>query len=141
MAVFWGVALAVAVAGFAALVGFDRERSFYPVVLVVIAIIYDLFAAMAGATSAITPELAAGALFVGAAIAGYRWNLWIAAAGLALHGLFDLAHSGLIANPGVPDWWPAFCSAYDIVAGACLAWLILSGRQSAAPEAPMQRTS
>ena len=55
----------------------------------------------------------------------------LVAAALAGHGVFDLIHASLIANPGVPLWWPQFCSAYDIVAGAYLAWLIKSGRVSA----------
>ena len=34
----------------------------------------------------------------------------------------------LVANPGVPDFWPAFCGAYDVTAAAYLAWLLASGR-------------
>ena len=50
----FGLALAL---GFAATaIGFDRERSFYPVVLIVIASYYILFAAMAGAVNALTAE-------------------------------------------------------------------------------------
>jgi hypothetical protein len=41
-----GLILAVAVAGSATVVGFDRERAFYPTVLIVIASYYVLFAAM-----------------------------------------------------------------------------------------------
>ena len=41
-----GVILSLAVAGFAAVVGFDRERAFYPTVLIVVASYYILFAAM-----------------------------------------------------------------------------------------------
>ena len=41
-----GIALSLAVAGTAAAVGFDRERAFYPVLLIVIASYYVLFAAM-----------------------------------------------------------------------------------------------
>jgi hypothetical protein len=39
-----GVILSLAVAGFAAVIGFDRERAFYPTVLIVIASYYVLFA-------------------------------------------------------------------------------------------------
>jgi len=31
---------------------------------------------------------------------------------------------GLLSNPGVPGWWPAFCLAYDVTAAAYLAWLL-----------------
>jgi hypothetical protein len=43
-----GLILSLAVAGFAALIGFDRERAFYPTGLIVIAAYYVLFAAMGG---------------------------------------------------------------------------------------------
>src|SRR5207237_720007 len=43
-----GLALAPAVAGFALLAGFDRERSFYPLQLLGSALLYMLFAAIAG---------------------------------------------------------------------------------------------
>jgi hypothetical protein len=41
-----GVALSIAVAALAAIVGFGRERAFYPTVVMVIASYYVLFAAM-----------------------------------------------------------------------------------------------
>ena len=31
------------------------------------------------------------------------------------------AHGLLVDNRGVPIWWPAFCAAFDITAGAYLA--------------------
>ncbi|HEY5721678.1 MAG TPA: hypothetical protein VIT45_05100 [Allosphingosinicella sp.] len=101
MAIFWGVILALSAAAFAFATGFDRERSFCPVVLVVIALLYVLFAVMAGSPPSIG-KLTGTGIFAAAAVAGFRWNLWIAAAALALHGAFDLVHADLIANPGVP---------------------------------------
>ena len=64
---------------------------------------------------------------------GFKRNLWIVASALVAHGIFDLVHAGLITNPGVPIWWPEFCSAYDIVAGVYLAVLLRNGRVSASP--------
>jgi len=60
-------------------------------------------------------------------------NLWIVVAGLAAHGLFDLLHPQLIDNPGVPSFWPMFCMAYDVVAAACLAFLLRRDRPRARP--------
>ena len=40
----------------------------------------------------------------------------------------DLVHGAVITNPGMPAWWPEFCSAYDFMAAAYLAWLLKSGR-------------
>jgi hypothetical protein len=121
MAYLVGAALALAVAAFAALIGFDRDRAFYPTVLIVVASYYDLFAAMAGSGPALASETFVFAAFLALAAAGFRWSLWLVAAGLAAHGLFDFSRGGLIANPGVPAWWPAFCLSFDLVAAACLA--------------------
>jgi len=127
MAIFVGILLALLVSLFAKLVGLDKDRAFYPTVLVVVASYYDLFAVMSGSMPAVAKELAVTALFLGAVVAGFRWNLWIVAGGLAAHGLFDLVHDSLIVNPGVPTWWPNFCLAYDLAAAACVALLLSRG--------------
>lgn len=128
VALLVGALLAVAVAVFARVVGLDRDRAFYPTVMIVIAVLYALFAVIGGSTAALIRELTSGAVFVVAAVYGFRSSLWIVALALAGHGLFDVVHSRLIANPGVPEFWPAFCGAYDVVAGAVMAWLLATGR-------------
>ena len=132
MALLIGALLAVAVGLFATGLGLDRDRAFYPVVTIVVASYYALFAVMGASTHALVLELLVGAVFLAAAVAGFRWSLWVAAVALAGHGVFDLVHAALISNPGVPDWWPAFCMAYDVTAGAYLAGLLKSGRIRAA---------
>ena len=123
-----GVILAIAVGLFASLVGFDKERSFYPTVLIVIAAYYLLFAAMAKSTDALLAEVLPMLLFGAAAAVGFQRTLWIVAAALALHGVFDLIHHAAISNPGVPAWWPGFCLAYDLTAAAYLAVLLVVRR-------------
>ncbi len=123
-----GVLLAAGVGVFAHAVGFDKERSFYPVVLIVIAGLYHLFAAIAGSTSALLAETLPAVLFVTAAVFGFRGTPWIVVAGLALHGVFDFFHHAVITNPGVPAWWPGFCLAYDVTAAAGLAILVVGRR-------------
>jgi len=118
-----GVALALVVSAFAALAGFDRDRAFYPTVLVVIASYYVLFAAMSGSMHAILVESLMMTAFLALAVLGFRFSLWIVAIALAGHGLFDAIHGYLVVNPGVPVWWPAFCLAYDVTAAAAMAWL------------------
>jgi hypothetical protein len=54
--------------------------------------------------------------FAALAVAGFKRKLWIVAAALAGHGVFDAVHGTLLTNPGVPVWWPAFCLAYDVTA-------------------------
>ena len=123
-----GVILAVAVGLLAIVVGLDRDRAFYPTVLIVVASYYDLFAVMGASTHALLLESLAGGAFLVAAIVGFRSSLWIVAVGLAAHGIFDFTRGGLIDNPGVPTFWPGFCAAYDVAAAVFLAWLLMSKR-------------
>lgn len=125
-----GAGLALGVGAFARLAGFDRDRAFYPAVLVVIASYYDLFAVVGGG-HALAIEIIATAVFVCASVIGFRANLWIVAGALVAHGLFDLAHGRLIANTGVPGWWPMFCLSFDVLAGGYVAWLLVTGRLAA----------
>src|SRR6188768_1884461 len=125
-----GIAAAAAVGLFASVIGFDKERSFYPVVLIVIATLYVLFAVMARSTSSLVGEAIFALVFVAIAAAGFRKTPWLIVAGLALHGVFDFFHHAVIANPGVPAWWPGWCLAYDGVAAAYLAALILIRKTS-----------
>lgn len=133
-AFFVGAVLALGVGLFATGFNLDRDRAFYPVVTIIVASFYVIFAVIGGSSSALSVELLFGAGFVVAAVIGFRSSLWIAAAALAGHGLFDLVHGAIISNPGVPSWWPVFCSTYDVVAGAYLAWLLKMGRIPVRPE-------
>ena len=118
-----GVAVALIVSGFARLSGLDRDRAFYPTVLVVVGSYYVLFAVMGGSMRALAIESMVMIAFALVAVAGLKRSLWLVAAGLAAHGVFDFFHGYVVHNPGVPEWWPAFCGAYDVAAAAILAWL------------------
>ena len=128
MPILVGVMLAVSVGWLGTAAGLDRDRAYYPVVTVVVASYYALFAVMGGSTQALVGEALAGVLFAAAAIAGFRRSLWITSGALAAHGLFDFVHADVIRNAGVPPWWPAFCLAFDITAAAYLAWRLRTGR-------------
>ncbi|MCI0517097.1 MAG: hypothetical protein L0Y45_04610 [Woeseiaceae bacterium] len=119
-----GLVLALAVMGGATAVGFDRERVFYPAVTITVAGYCVLFAAMAAPGPVLAAEIIATAVFVLLAAIGFRTSLWLVAAALAGHGIFDLVHHHFIDNPGVPEWWPGFCMTFDVVAGAYLAVLL-----------------
>jgi hypothetical protein len=118
-----GIVLACCVSLFARLVGFDRDRAFYPATLIVVASFYILFAVMGGSLYALAVESMITLGFLVVAVLGFRVNLWMVAAGLAVHGLFDAVHGSLLSNPGVPEWWPPFCLAYDLTAASIVAWL------------------
>ncbi|MDO8378014.1 hypothetical protein [Phenylobacterium sp.] len=126
-----GAALGLGVGAFATGVGLDRDRAFYPVVLVVIASYYDLFAVMGGSIPALGIETLGLAAFAAVAVLGFRTSLWWVAAALAAHGVLDLVHARLVDNPGVPPWWPAFCLTYDLAAAAWLAQRLLRTRPQA----------
>ncbi len=133
-----GLALAPAIVALGRLSGLDRDRALYPVTLIVIASYYVLFATMGGA-DALPGELIAAAVFVVVAIFGFRTTLWWAAAGIAGHGIFDwFVHPRLIANPGMPAFWPAFCGSIDVALGVLLAILLLRGAIPARGTAPAQ---
>lgn len=131
MAFATGIVLALVVGVFTSAVRLDRDRALYPVVTIVVASYYALYAVMGDSSRALLVETLVALVFVACAVWGFRRSLWITAAALAGHGVFDLVHGGFIANPGVPAFWPPFCLGYDVMAGAYLAWLLGSGRVSA----------
>jgi hypothetical protein len=133
MAYLVGVVLALAIGAFATIVGLDRDRAFYPTIMIVIALLYGLYAVLGESTQALMSESVGIVVFVSAAVIGFKRNLWIVAIALAGHGIYDFVHPALFINPGVPAWWPAFCGAYDLVAGVYLGVLLRNGRVSPSP--------
>jgi hypothetical protein len=139
-----GIVLALAVGAYATAARIDRDRAFYPVLLMVFGSYYVLFAILGGSVDALVTEALIAGVFAVVATVGFRRNLWLVVAGLVAHGAMDLVHGHLVANPGVPAWWPAWCMSYDVVAGAYLAWRLartdagraaVPARLSALPEA------
>ena len=120
-----GFVLSLAVAGLAAGVGFDRDRSFAPTILIVIASYYVLFAVMGGSGRTLVIEIAIASGFLALGIVGFKTNLWLIAAAMVAHGMFDCIHHSLIQNPGVPSWWPGFCLAFDVLFGVWLGALLV----------------
>lgn len=134
-----GIGLAPVIGVLGRLSGLDRDRAMYPVALIVIAAYYVLFATMGGA-QALPAELIGATVFTVIAIVGFRTSLWWVAAGIAGHGVFDfIVHPQLIANPGMPAFWPAFCGSIDVALGAILAVLLLRRAIPARDGAPTPR--
>ena len=97
-----------------------RARGEFPV----IALLYGLFAAISGSTSTLLLESIGIVAFLILSVLGFKISQWYLVAGLAGHGVYDFFHGHLIANSGVPVFWPMFCGSYDVTAAAYLAWLI-----------------
>ncbi len=133
MAFLIGIGLALAILLLVRLVGLDRDRGFYPTVMIVIALLYGLFAVMGGSMRALGLESVAMAGFIFVTILGFKHNLWWVVGALFAHGVYDFFHGHLFINPGVPAWWPQFCSAFDVVAAAFLAGLIRLDKTPAKP--------
>jgi len=121
MEYYIGVSIGLAVAIFAKLVGFDRGRSFYPTVLIVVAFYYPLFATLGASETVLEIEVAIALGFSLLAALGFKRSMWLVAASIAGHGAFDLLRPSWIENPGVPLWWPGFCASADLILGAWLA--------------------
>ena len=120
-----GIGLSVAVCVFAALVGFDRDRVFYPTLVTVVASYYILFAVIGNSGRALALESVIAGAFFALAVAGFKNNLWLIVAALTGHGVFDFFHHLFLQNPGVPVWWPGFCLSFDALAGGFLAVLLV----------------
>jgi hypothetical protein len=135
MAISIGIGLALVVAIFARWFGLDRDRAFYPTVMMVIAFLYVLFAA-GGGSAALPIEAIIGTGFAALAAAGFKKSPWFVVAALIGHGLFDIVHPHAIDNGGVPVWWPGFCSAYDVTAGVWLGLQLYRARLHA-PKNPV----
>jgi hypothetical protein len=124
MEYFVGIAIALGVSLSATFIGFDRDRALYPIIVIVSASYYGLFAVMGGSGKALLIESIFIAIFFGVAVLGFKRNLWLIVAALLAHGLFDFFHALVTSNPGVPVWWPMFCLSCDFVLAAYLAWLL-----------------
>lgn len=129
-----GIVLGAVIALSTAAIGFARDRSFYPTVLIVVASYYGLFAVMAGSLRTLAIEAIPMAVFWGLAVAGFKRSGWFVAIGLIGHALFDFTHKYFIENAGMPLWWPGFCLAIDFTLGAFLSYYLLRSRRRANAE-------
>ncbi len=132
MEYFIGLLLSLGVAALAAIMGFDRERVFYATVLIVIASYYVLFAVMGATQHTLFVDILVAGAFLLAAVLGFKTNMWLIAAALVGHGIFDFIRPAFIVNPGVPTWWPGFCLVFDVVIGGWLALRLIRHDAAAA---------
>ena len=73
-----GITLALFFCTAAAGLGMDRERAFYPAVLIAVASYHLAFAVVDGRSEVMLSELAIAAVFIVAAVAGFKRSPWIA---------------------------------------------------------------
>lgn len=122
-----GIALALVFLVVARFSGLDREKGVYPALLISIALFYVVFALEHGNTAQIIFNVFIAGLFIAAALLGYLKSLWIIAAGLILHGLFDAVYPAIASSPA-PTWWAPFCLAVDVLFGLFLISMIIRNK-------------
>jgi uncharacterized membrane protein HdeD (DUF308 family) len=114
------------------------QRWLYSIGLLVLPSLYALFALRAGERAIGAEEMLYGIPFLVAGVVfasvSVRHSAVVVGAFWILHGLYDLIHSRLLTNPGVPGWYPVWCCAVDVVIGAYLLWL-----SRRVPEANLRR--
>ncbi len=120
-----GIILALLFCGAATGLGMDRERVFYPAVAIGVTSYYLAFAVADGRSEVWLAEGAITAVFIAAAVLGFKRNPWIAVLALGGHGVMDVFHHLLVHNEGVPRAWPGFCMSFDVTAAAVVAGLML----------------
>ena len=117
-----GILLGIFIVLFAKKTGFDKDRSFYPLVLIVIAFYYVLFAFQANNLNEILFETGIAFLFTFIAILGHHRSLKIVGIALILHGIYDLFQGNIVLSTNPPQWWPLFCLGIDVTLGIWLLW-------------------
>lgn len=117
-----GISLAIAIVLSARLSRFEKDRSFYPVLLIVIAFYYVLFAFQSFHKNEILFEVFVAIIFSVLAIWGHHINLKIVGLALILHGFYDLMHHSIPVATNPPEWWPLFCFGVDVILGV---WLLI----------------
>lgn len=103
------------------------QRWLYAIGLLTLPSLYASFALQAGELAVGIKEMLYGIPFVAAglvfAFVSIRQSAVVVGAFWILHGVYDLMHSRLITNPGVPGWYPVWCFSVDVVIGSYLLWL------------------
>ncbi|WP_130618492.1 hypothetical protein [Dyella amyloliquefaciens] len=124
MSIAIGIAMAVAMCLAARFIGFDRDRAFYPVLLIAIAS-YDLvFAALTQDAGVIVAEFLLAMVFIVMAVIGFRKWPVLVLLGLVGHAAADVVHPHMIANGGIPAWWPGFCAGFDVATAVVFGFLL-----------------
>lgn len=99
----------------------------YSLGLLALPSLYAFFALHVGEQALAAKEMLYGIPFVVAGLfftfVSVRQSAMVVGALWVLHGVYDLTHSRLFTNPGVPGWYPVWCFSVDVVIGAYLLWL------------------
>lgn len=91
----------------------------FALALVVLPLVYMLFALMVGDGHALVLEFAYGLPFfifgIVCFIRGFKGSGLLVISLWVLHAAYDVYHHMLVANAGVPFWYPALCLGFDMM--------------------------
>jgi hypothetical protein len=133
-----GIVASAGVAVFARCVGLDRDRAFYPTVVIVVALYCVLFAVMSGSVRTVLLEFVVMSLFAAAAAVGFKSSAWIVVAALAGHGIFDAVHGHIIEN-ALPPLGAGLVFWCDVGTAAWLRSCTKRGGAASGRSAPSRR--
>ena len=115
---------------------FHKQRldvRWFAIFMVFLPSVYMLFALSVGDSQALLWEFIYGLPYFAAGLICFRSGVkagMLVVVGLwALHAFYDLYHERLVANAGVPDWYPLLCFGYDLAVCAYLLWHLNGRRQ------------
>jgi len=127
-----GILLSMAVALLASRAGFDRDRAFYPTVLIVIASYYVLFAVMSESVHTVLLEFILTMGFSIAAVVGFKSSVDRRVVGWPATGFLMLPrqHPAKLRSAGLVA---GLLSRVDLGAAGGLAWVIKRRPRSQVP--------
>ena len=121
LAIFIGLCLALFIILAGKYSRFDRDTSYFPVLLIVIASYYVLFAIMQN--QSIVFELMVASCFLFLAVFCAKKAPIVIGIALIMHGLYDILHVFVLKHQVAPHWWGEFCASVDIVLGIWVIYL------------------
>jgi hypothetical protein len=96
--------------------------AFHAVALAAIGTVYAGFGLTDGRMGIAALEVVVATAFMVLAFAGLWLAPVLAGVGLALHGVWDLAHGPHRITTRLPSWYPPFCAAYDFAFAGVFFW-------------------
>lgn len=98
----------------------------YSISLIVLPVIYGLFAFYAGDHDVGLKELIIGIPFIVAGLLLTLSNtlqaMMVVGALWILHALYDVVHEWFFINSAAPGWYPTFCASVDVIIGVYVIW-------------------
>ncbi|MDM7861641.1 hypothetical protein QTP81_13655 [Alteromonas sp. ASW11-36] len=121
LAAFIGIVLSLVLIISAKVTQFDKDKSFYPLILICIASFYIVSAVMVG--HSVVREIGIACIFVIVAFYGAFKSLFVVGFAIALHGVYDVLHFLKFTETVAPTWWAPFCATVDFIVGAWVMYL------------------